>query len=453
MIPQPLTFYTDANDVNYLKPLCQDECVYKLNSPNDTLLPFIIKRVSSPLPVTVFKVQCFDGTGIVVLDATKVVIAHTNIIDGISYDYLVYDGQSLGVTIDCGQHQAVVSDGTDTWYSEIFTIGDWSASNSPFVRVDYSSTCPIEGVPYDSIPAFNFYFFLNDGVNYGLPTVTQDIQSEQDNFGREITIAQKFSTVWLLQSGSIPMYLVDAWVFCLLHDTITLTGENNGNVVTIENVELNHIPDDNGCTNEVDLNFKIKPDLVQGSCCDEDLECSCLEITAENQIIDFVLAIDQTAIETAVPTLGDSYSIQIAGIGCPSVTWCDHLGERATWNGTGWDYTAPTAGDILYDNTTASFWVYGASWKQVPLITSAVSTGVDTWNIRGQIALCYFARLDFSYDNGASWTEVGAYLTYEEFQNPLGTDVSSKLGTATDIRVVMYNYNCSEIIGNSVVLP
>ena len=454
MISQPLTFYTEATDVDYLKPLCKDECVYELNAPNDTILPFIIRRLSSPDPVTGFKAQCYDGTGVVVLDPTKVVIAHSNIIDGISYDYLVYDGQSLGLTLDCGQRQVEVTDGTNTWYSEIFTVGDWSAGNSPYVRVDYLSDCALEGIPYDAIPSFNFYFFLNQGVTWGLPQVSQEIQSETDNFGREIQTSVRFDTVWILQTGAIPMYLVDAWVFCVLHDTVTFTEENNGKVVTITNVELTHEPDDNGCTNEVNLNFKIEPDIVQGSCCDEDIECGeCIELATALEVQSFVLAIQQPTIEALPPAVGETWAIINNATGCPSVEWCDHLNELATWNGTGWDYTVSAEWDVAYFVGLGFATFRSSVWVVVPLITSVTSVSTGVWNVRGNIHTCYYARIEFSYDSGVSWTEDAGYFTESEFSAPAGVDIASKLSGPTDIRIIMYNYNCPEIEGNTVPLP
>jgi len=451
MISQPLTFYTDATEVDYLKPLCKDECVYELNAPNDSLLPFIIKRQSIPDPINYFRIQCFDGSGLVNIDPTKIVIAHSNIIDGIAYDYLVYDGQDIGITIDCGQHQAVINDSVNTWYSEIFTVGDWSAGNSPYVRVDYFNDCALEGVPYDAIPSFNFYFFLNQGVTWGLPQVSQEIQSETDNFGREIQTSVKFDTLWLLQTGSIPLYLVNAWVFCVLHETVTFTEENNGKVVTITNVELTHEPDDNGCTNEIDLRFKIEPDIVQGSCCDDIAEqCGeCIEELTSIQIVDFELAMNQLLVEALPPTVGDIYAIENDALGCPSVDWCNHLNELATWNGVDWDYSSPAEGDIAWKSPNF-YWFTSSVWTLIPNITTVTSIGINSWNVIGDAHPCYFVRMEFSYDGGTTWPTIAGYFTASEFS--AGVDIAS-VAVPTHTRAVMFNYNCPSITSKSASLP
>jgi len=456
-IDQPIVFYDNKSDVNHENIFCKYECIYDLHSPNNSLLPFIVKRPSSPKQITGFRVECYgDDQTVQQLDVNLLSIACTVIENDEKFDLIVYDGSDLGLNLDCGHWQIVVTAETEVFYSEIISVGDFTKDDAPYWKLAWSSECGKINVPFDGLPnGFEFYMFLNGDVEWGVPQYEQEITDVADGLGKRVIESQRFTKVYTLESGFVPEFIVDAMSFSILNDKLELQYKNSTDRVELLETEFAQEPDENGCYHEVSLQFKLEEDRCSGSCCTELEKTSCISQSSVINIISSALPIAQGAIEVIPPNEGDCYYISIFTIGCPLGSWCDNLGRIACWNGSGWDFTELNEFDVIYDQSLGVFLMkegtgLAAVLSEIPLITftSLPSFPFTTLDVEATISPCYFGRLEWSYDNGSTWSEVAGTFTYQELKN--GVTVAPRNGNPTQIRLVMFNYNCPEIIGNSV---
>lgn len=95
-------------------------------APHNLLLPFQILRNNRVNAITEFALYSFDDTheyNLLSLIVTGQLRIKTVYKAGIAYNAIVYYAQKeLSIDISCGQYYYRVSDGIETWYSEIFTV-------------------------------------------------------------------------------------------------------------------------------------------------------------------------------------------------------------------------------------------------------------------------------------------------------------------------------------------
>lgn len=121
---QPFPWYTDTLLRNHLKEQCGTTCQFKLLTPQYHMLPFQLRRPKSPLPISGLAWSCPDGSHIFILDPSAIQIYTAG-----EWDYIIYDGRELQVCPDCaddpfpcGWQVATMTDGVNTWYSEMFYV-------------------------------------------------------------------------------------------------------------------------------------------------------------------------------------------------------------------------------------------------------------------------------------------------------------------------------------------
>lgn len=119
-----LPFYTSLDQQNARKWWMYGR-VYPLFTPAGFLLPFQILRIHrSGIAIATFRV--YTKTGVLVGDFTQAIIEAGLSIKpfaSLGYDVIVFGGQTPVFTqFENGQYYAMISDGTQTWYSEIFTV-------------------------------------------------------------------------------------------------------------------------------------------------------------------------------------------------------------------------------------------------------------------------------------------------------------------------------------------
>lgn len=110
-------WYTDPALLNHRKPQCEEECFFKLITPGRNLLPFHIIRPRSPDPITSWEILCPDGSDPIALDESLIKIFAAD--DG---DHIIYEGLDLGIDLPAGYHISILTDGTNTFYSEMFYV-------------------------------------------------------------------------------------------------------------------------------------------------------------------------------------------------------------------------------------------------------------------------------------------------------------------------------------------
>lgn len=123
-----LPWYTSIEQQNARKWWVYDR-VYPLFTPANFILPFQIMRTHrAGTTISSFVIYKRDGT--LVGDYTSAVSQQVTIkkFESRGYDVIVFTGiEAVFESFPIGQYYAVLSDGTDTWYSEVYTaVGDMS---------------------------------------------------------------------------------------------------------------------------------------------------------------------------------------------------------------------------------------------------------------------------------------------------------------------------------------
>jgi len=130
-----LPFYTSIEQQNARKWWVYGR-IYPLFSPTKFLLPFQIMREhrepSSPL-ITSFKIYKADGE--LVGDFTNSVSPYVAIKYFTDYDVIVFaSAMPVLLAFEDGQYYATLSDGVETWYSEIFTS---VTDTEPYLKIEW----------------------------------------------------------------------------------------------------------------------------------------------------------------------------------------------------------------------------------------------------------------------------------------------------------------------------
>lgn len=125
----PFPWYNNQLKQNRFKAHCERSCVYKLITPSDALLPFMFKAPTI-LPITSWTLVSLDGATTITLDETLINI---KTIGGI--DYVYYNGDEID-NLECGCWESVITDGVNTWYSEVIQIIDVVSSTGYILTED-----------------------------------------------------------------------------------------------------------------------------------------------------------------------------------------------------------------------------------------------------------------------------------------------------------------------------
>ena len=95
-------------------------------APQNLLLPFQILRNNRINAITEFALYGVDDTleyNLLLVVPSGQMVIKTVYKDGVPYNEIIYFAQKdLTIDISCGQYYYKVSDGIQTWYSEIFTV-------------------------------------------------------------------------------------------------------------------------------------------------------------------------------------------------------------------------------------------------------------------------------------------------------------------------------------------
>ena len=93
-----------------------------------------VQYTSDPQPITNFDIYAKDGEYIGAYDPATMGITVVGF-ESLGYDVIVFPGQLPVLSeMDNGQYYAIMSDGTDTWYSEMFTVVNDIA---PYLKLEW----------------------------------------------------------------------------------------------------------------------------------------------------------------------------------------------------------------------------------------------------------------------------------------------------------------------------
>lgn len=216
-----LPFYTALGDQNHRKDYAFG-AVHPLITPEKSLLPFQIIRDTRNAVVTSVLLKNFDGSTFAditsdMLSGGLTVVRYASL----GYDVIVYPCTSLFSTATPeGQYYAELTDGTQTWYSEVFTI---VKNLSNYLKIEYYDmyNLTFDGGCIDYTTSFKNVAYLC--TQLGMPDYSFEEEVEKrDGFQ---FIEKQISEKVYKFNFIAPEYLCDALRLVRMSDYITVTSK------------------------------------------------------------------------------------------------------------------------------------------------------------------------------------------------------------------------------------
>lgn len=221
-----LPWYTSINEQNHRKSYAYGE-IYPLFAPADKLLPFQIMRSTRTNSIT--RVILYSKDGKQVSDITQLMKdAGLQIVrfESLGYDVIVYPANlPLAINQFDGIYYCTLSDGIQTWYSEMFTaVQDVSG----YLKIEWYD---IENLVFDAgqivyqNPGFRNVLYLC--TELGKPEYKFEEEGEERDgyFFPEKQISEKTYKCTILA----PEYLCDVMRFIRMADYVRVTDKYGRN--------------------------------------------------------------------------------------------------------------------------------------------------------------------------------------------------------------------------------
>lgn len=215
-----LPFYPQISEQNHRKSYAYGQ-IYPLFAPANFLLPFQIIRNTRTNSVT--SVILYDKTGAQVADITSLandaglqIVKFTSL----GYDVIVYPANlPLALNQADGIYYLKLSDGVQTWYSEMFTAVQ---DVSPYLKIqwwDKENLVLDAGQIVYSDPAYKNVLYLNTELGKPDYSFDEDGEDRDGYFFPEKQISSKTYKCTILA----PEYLCDAMRLIRLSDYVLVT--------------------------------------------------------------------------------------------------------------------------------------------------------------------------------------------------------------------------------------
>jgi hypothetical protein len=243
-----LPFYTDINKQAHRKSYAYGE-IYPLITPINNILPFQIIRTHKSGTITSALIKRLDGSTLVNV-TTTIIDKGLTVHAGTSYDVITYHGRlPLAIDVFEGQYYLQITDGTNTWYSEVFTM---VFDLSRYLKLEYRNTDNIlfTGGWIDYTIPFRFICYLDTQV--GRPEYKFEEEAE-DRDGYTFVEKQVSEKVFKFHFFA-PEYLCDALRLVRLNDYIRVTTKDD--VYDIEKFLITPEWTDDGYLASVEVEFE-----------------------------------------------------------------------------------------------------------------------------------------------------------------------------------------------------
>lgn len=264
-----LPFYENIRNQNRFKENVKKNCDFKLLSPSNAFLPFMLKLPkSSPKPT---------GMNLIDLNGTK-----TNISNNISrlrafdfedFAYCYYNGESLIFKYETFEQELnltgffyleIVVDGK-SYFSEVFFMCSEIKTNefsNKYVKIEYFDEKDIEPLRYRN--DFKQVIYLDTFIHTSEPEIEEE--SENDGFANKIptftklTVKQKFEIY-------VPDFVKIALLTLQMHDEIFVY-EQNKREGKIDRIKVTPSTDDTGAFSTIEI--MLETDILTKISCDDN---------------------------------------------------------------------------------------------------------------------------------------------------------------------------------------
>lgn len=430
---QPTRFYKTLEEQNRFKAQCLTDCIIAPIVPCNFLPYFVIERGDTEyFDIVRFESKCIDGGDVESLSTARFSACT---FDGI--DYIVHDAEFKDPCINCGLHYFEVEDSDgNIWYSDLFEVKDFEFGDDDYYYVSWKNSKPINKVEYSASNRF-YYWFAAD-ANIGVPEYRKQIETVEDGFGKEKRTFELLEKFYLVDTGNIPEFIVDAIEFASMNDDLTLTIPNQETVV-IDKLETSVEWNDDGCYANTTIRFIIESCIIDDGC--GDIKDGCIDEIAED-VLQGLDASTQTGVELSLPADGDRYLITTDDFASGN-SWAANVGSVATWNASlnDWDFQEQVEGSYFHA-TIPNFYflITGGIGLRVFVINSASDAGLGIADIVGEIPPNTWCRVLYSSGGGYSaWSTI-----FTSAQISAGVQIGALLTPATyTFRLDVFNHNCS----------
>lgn len=215
-----LPWYTSIQQQNHRKSYAYGQ-IYPLFTPIRKMLPFQIMRQTRGNSIRNVSLYTKDGRLFANITQT---IRETGLqivrFGNMGYDVIVYPGNfSMNIETPEGIYYATMSDGVETWYSEMFTIVE---DTTPYLRIEWYDT---ENAIFDAgiivykNPIFKNVLYLCTELGKPEYQFEEEGEDRDGYFFPEKQISEKtYRCVFLA-----PEYLCDVMRFIRMSDYVTVT--------------------------------------------------------------------------------------------------------------------------------------------------------------------------------------------------------------------------------------
>lgn len=213
-----LPWYTDIREQNHRRSYAYGS-VYPLYTMVDTLLPFQIIRSKRDNAISAVKLYTVDGAFMADITETMKETG-LQIVSFENYDVIVYTASfPMATNVGQGQCYATLTDGVDTWFSEVFTyVNDLSG----YLKIEWYDK---ENLFFDSgmvvyqNPTFKNRLYFATELGKPDYTFEEDGETRNGYFFPEKQLSEKTYKCTILA----PEYLCDVMRFIRMADYVTVT--------------------------------------------------------------------------------------------------------------------------------------------------------------------------------------------------------------------------------------
>lgn len=258
----PFKIYTRLSAQNRFKRHCANQNSFSLITRTNRFLPFIIKRDLILDQIESWEAYDLEGG-----------LAHTVVPQETGYEiytlgtsqYIIYYGAIIdGLVMECGSYYLKISDGTNDWFSEVFTVGDFTTNGNPYAVLEWSHSHDVGDIIYQTGYVNRLYL----DIELGEPDYITEEEVSKDVLGNEIDILVRTQKQYKSTIAALPEYLVDSLTLSLQGaDEVSITLPENQETIAVIQARaqvLDWIND--GCSANVELRFKVEESLVSKTC-------------------------------------------------------------------------------------------------------------------------------------------------------------------------------------------
>lgn len=249
-----LPWYTSIEQQNARKWWIYDR-IYPLFTPAMFMLPFQILRAHRD-ETTITSFRVYTKTGVLVGDFTQAIVDAGITIKpfaSLGYDVIVFGGQMPVFTqFANGQYYATISDGTQTWYSEMFTVVN---DIEPYLKIvwwdneDFTMDAGTIVYKYAGGTQFRNVLYLQADIAKPEYPFEEEGETRDGYFFPVKQISEKHYRFSFLASE----YLLDVMRFIRMADYAQI--EKNGQIYSLDTFLITPDWEDNGDVAAVEAEF------------------------------------------------------------------------------------------------------------------------------------------------------------------------------------------------------